>query len=167
MTDERDVERSDMSEAGQFRRKMCGNPPTHDYPQYNYRGTWAPDFCPFCARAATLREVRYVLEGIVKLSDVDGPCALPNSVDGCWALLEIICTKAYAALDELERPAEERADGHDMSSTRSPHGPKVEPATSAGPGRDELDRAALAQPEQLQDREIREMTLDMMDKEGE
>ena len=37
---------------------------------------------------------------------------------------------------DVERPAEERADRHDMSSTRSPYGPKVEPATSAGSGRD-------------------------------
>lgn len=38
----------DLSCAGQFRRAVCPGPPTHDFPQYNYRGEWKPTQCPAC-----------------------------------------------------------------------------------------------------------------------
>jgi hypothetical protein len=36
---------------GHFRRKMCGKAPTHDFPQYNYKGAWLPRVCSVCLAA--------------------------------------------------------------------------------------------------------------------
>ena len=54
---------TDLSQAGRFRRRMCANPPTHDFPQYNYRGDWKPEQCPACEikRLAFLHDLDHSL----------------------------------------------------------------------------------------------------------
>ena len=122
-------------------------------------------------RIATLREVREKVEEERK-SQIKSRKNVDYTEEMMGWRGSDVCNRIIAALDELERPAEtsQCEHGYEGRSDFCPECAKVTPAfykASAGPGRDELDRAALAQPEQPQDREIREMTLDMMDKEGE
>ena len=78
---------SDLARAGSFRRQMCGNPPTHDYPQYKYRGEWMPRRCSVCMNAE-IERLRAALAEILLVPPYAGEEGLSRCLTVAAAALE-------------------------------------------------------------------------------
>lgn len=88
---------SPHADRGHFRRKMCGNAPTHDFPQYCYKDGWLPESCPFCAAQPEPTE-----EMVERLTKVVWDCLHksddPGTKEHCREIALVVCAALTAAL---------------------------------------------------------------------